>query len=91
MNRQELVARLAEQTGMTKADCDRALAAVIDSVKEALARGEKVSLVGFGTFEVRTRAPRQGRNPQTREVIQIPGGKVPAFRPGAELKAAVAE
>lgn len=89
MNKQELVASIAEKTQLTKKDAEKALNAVIDSIKEALNQGDKVSLVGFGTFEVRTRAARSGRNPQTGATIKIPAGKVPAFRPGKELKESV--
>lgn len=86
MNKQELVASIAEKSGMTKKDSEKALNAFVDSVKAALSDGDKVALVGFGTFEVRSRKPRKGRNPQTKAVITIAGGKVPAFKPGKELK-----
>lgn len=86
MNKQELVASIAEKSGLTKKDSEKVLNAFVDSVKAALAGGEKVALVGFGTFEVRSRKPRKGRNPQTKAVITIPGGKTPAFKPGKELK-----
>lgn len=89
MNKQELVTSVAEKANLTKKDAELALNAVIDSIKEALNKGEKVSLVGFGTFEVRERAARSGRNPQTGAAIKIPAGKVPAFRPGKELKESV--
>lgn len=89
MNKQELVASVAEKTGLTKKDAEKAINAVVDSIKEALNQGDKVSLVGFGTFEVRDRAARSGRNPQTGDPIRIPAGKVPAFRPGKELKESV--
>lgn len=89
MNKQELVASVAEKAGLTKKDAEKALNAVVDSIKEALNQGDKVSLVGFGTFEVRDRAARSGRNPQTGAAIKIPAGKVPAFRPGKELKESV--
>lgn len=89
MNKQELVASVAEKAGLTKKDAEKALNAVVDSIKEALNKGDKVSLVGFGTFEVRDRAARSGRNPQTGAPIKIPAGKVPAFRPGKELKDSV--
>lgn len=89
MNKQDLVASVAEKSGLTKKDAEKALNAVVDSIKEALKKGDKVSLVGFGTFEVRTRAARSGRNPQTGDLIKIPAGKVPAFRPGKDLKESV--
>ncbi|MDB4894599.1 MAG: non-specific DNA-binding protein [Firmicutes bacterium] len=89
MNKQELVASVAEKANLTKKDAEKAINAVVDSIKTALNQGEKVSLVGFGTFEVRTRAARSGRNPQTGDTIKIPAGKVPAFRPGKELKDSV--
>ncbi|MDF2626777.1 MAG: non-specific DNA-binding protein [Symbiobacteriaceae bacterium] len=89
MNKQELVASVAEKSDLTKKDAEKAINAVIESIKTALNQGDKVSLVGFGTFEVRTRAARSGRNPQTGDTIKIPAGKVPAFRPGKELKESV--
>jgi len=89
LNKQELVASVAEKAQLTKKDAEKAINAVIDSIKAALNQGDKVSLVGFGTFEVRTRAARSGRNPQSGETIKIPAGKVPAFRPGKELKESV--
>lgn len=89
MNKQELVTSVAEKAGLTKKDAEKAINAVIDSIKGALNTGDKVSLVGFGTFEVRARAARSGRNPQTGDAIKIPAGKVPAFRPGKELKDSV--
>jgi len=89
LNKQELVAAIADKAQLTKKDAEKALNAVLDSIKEALTRGDKVSLVGFGTFEVRERKARAGRNPRTRETIQIPAAKVPAFRPGKDLKESV--
>ena len=89
MNKQELVASVAEKADLTKKDAEKAINAVIESIKVALNKGDKVSLVGFVTFEVRTRAARSGRNPQTGATIKIPAGKVPAFRPGKELKESV--
>ena len=87
MNKAELISQVAEKTGLTKKDCERAVNAVVEVIEEALARGEKVSLVGFGTFEVRDRRARTGRNPQTGQSIHIPASKVPTFRPGKSLKA----
>ncbi len=89
MNKVELVSALADRTGLTKRDADRVVDAFCDVIEEALARGDKVSLVGFGTFEVRERQPRMGRNPQTGEQLQIPAARVPAFRAGKALKETV--
>lgn len=89
MNKTELTAAVAAKTGLAKKDADAAVTAVLDAVKEALADGDKVSLVGFGTFSVKTRAARTGLNPQTKEAIAIPESKVPAFKAGAALKDAV--
>lgn len=89
MNRQELIEALTTKTGSTKADADRNIAAIIDIVSGALKKGDNVALVGFGTFEVRKRAARAGRNPATGEAIKIKASKVPAFKAGATLKSAV--
>ncbi len=89
MNKSELVAAIAEKSELTKKDAEKALNAFIESVTEALADGERVQLVGFGTFEVRQRAERKGRNPQTREEIIIPASKAPVFRAGKGLKDSV--
>jgi len=89
MTKTDLVNSVAAKTSMTKADSDRAINALLDSVRSALAKGEKVTLTGFGTFEVRKRAARTGRNPRTGEVISIPATKTPAFRAGKGLKDAV--
>lgn len=89
MNKTELTAAVAAKTGLAKKDADAAVSAVLDAVKEALADGDKVSLVGFGTFSVKTRAARTGLNPQTKETIEIPESKVPAFKAGSALKDAV--
>ncbi len=86
MNKTELVEMVAAKSGMTKKDSDNALAAVLDGIADALAKGEKVQLVGFGTFEVRERKAREGRNPSTGEAIKIAAQKVPAFKPGKALK-----
>lgn len=90
MNKTELVNVVAEKAELTKKDAERAINAVFAAVEEALAEGDKVQLVGFGTFEVRDRAGRTGRNPKTGEEIMIPPSKVPAFKPGKGLKEAVA-
>lgn len=86
MNKNDLIASVAEQANLTKKDSERAVNAVVDTIQQALSRGDKVSLVGFGTFEVRTRKPRTGRNPQTGKSISIPASKVPAFKAGKTLK-----
>ncbi|MDI6861706.1 MAG: HU family DNA-binding protein [Caldisericia bacterium] len=89
MTKPEIVSAIAEKAGVTKKVAAATLEAFIETVMDALKKGEKVALVGFGTFEVRERKPRKGINPQTRKPIQIPAKKVPAFRPGKELKAIV--
>ena len=89
MNRQELIAALADKTGSSKADADRSITALIDIVTTSLKKGDNVQLVGFGTFEVRKRAARNGRNPATGAAIKIKASKQPAFKAGAGLKAAV--
>ena len=89
MNNTELEAAVAAKAELSKKDAEAAVKAVIDSVTEALADGDKVALVGFGTFEVKTRAARTGKNPRTGEAISIPASKVPSFKAGAALKNAV--
>lgn len=89
MNKTELVAAIAEKAEISKKDADKALAAFIETVTDALKAGDKIQLVGFGTFEVRERPERTGRNPQTKETITIAASKVPAFKAGAALKNAV--
>ena len=89
MTKIELVNAVAEKTGLSKKDSERAVAAVVASVSESLAKGEKISLVGFGTFEVKERAARSGINPRTKESITIPASKTPVFKPGKALKDAV--
>ncbi len=87
MNKSELVASIAEKSNLTKKDAELALNSFIASVEEALEKGEKVQLVGFGTFEVRQRKAREGRNPRNpEEVIKIPASKAPVFRAGKALK-----
>ncbi len=86
MNKTELVDKIAEKSGLTKKDSEKALSAIINSVEEALINNDKVQLVGFGSFEVKQRAARKGRNPQTMEEIDIPESKVPAFKAGKDLK-----
>ena len=87
MNKAELITSMAEKSQLTKKDAEAALKAFIDSVQQALENGEKVQLVGFGTFETRERAARQGRNPRNpEEVIEIPASKAPVFKAGKGLK-----
>ena len=86
MNKAELITSMAEKSQLTKKDAEIALKAFIDSVQEALEGGDKVQLVGFGSFEVRKRAARKGRNPQTKEEIKIPASKAPVFKAGKALK-----
>ena len=89
MNRKELIDALSTQTESTKADAERTVAALIDIISGTLKKGDSLSLVGFGTFEVRKRAARIGRNPKTGEELKIKAAKVPAFKAGATLKALV--
>ncbi len=91
MNKTELIAAVAESTGLTKKDTERVLNAAIDTVTAALVKGEKVQLSGFGVFEVRERGARVGRNPHTREAVQIPATRVPAFKASKSLKENVAK
>ncbi|MGN1012620.1 MAG: HU family DNA-binding protein [Clostridia bacterium] len=86
MNKAELIAKIAEESKLTKKAAETALDAFVTSVEEALKNGEKVQLVGFGTFEVRERAARKGRNPQTKAEIKIPASKAPVFKAGKALK-----
>lgn len=86
MNKSELIAAIAAKTGETKKDAEATLNAFIDVVTSALVKGDKVQLVGFGSFEVRKRAARKGRNPQTKEEIKIPASKAPVFKAGKALK-----
>ena len=86
MNKTELVAAMAEQTNLSKKDAEAALKAFVDVVSEELKKGEKVQLVGFGTFEVSERAAREGRNPQTGETMEIKASKTPKFKAGKALR-----
>jgi len=86
VNKAELISVMAEKSGLTKKDTEKALNSFIEAVEEALVNGDKVQLVGFGTFEVRERSARKGRNPQTGEEIDIPAASVPAFKAGKALK-----
>jgi len=89
MNKAELIQAVAAKSGLAKKDAEAAVAAVIDSITEAMKAGEKVALVGFGTFAVKARAARTGKNPQTGETIEIAACKVPAFAAGKALKDAI--
>jgi len=86
MNKAELVAAVAAKTGDTKKAAEASVDAVVAVIKESLVKGDKVQLVGFGSFEVRKRAARKGRNPQTKEEIKIPASKAPVFKAGKQLK-----
>lgn len=86
MNKAELINAVAQQSGLTKKDSEAAIDALVSVVEEALAKEEKVVLVGFGTFETKNRAARKGRNPQTRETITIPATKAPVFKAGKSLR-----
>ena len=91
MNKTELIAIAAESTGMTKKDTERVLNAAIDAITASLVQGEKVQLSGFGTFESKTREARIGRNPHTKEAIDIPATRVPVFKPSKALKDNIAK
>jgi len=89
MNKTELIAAVAEKTALTKAASGKAVDAIVEAITEELKKGEKVTLIGFGTFETRSRAARTGRNPQTGKEIKIKASKAPAFKAGKALKEAV--
>lgn len=91
MNKTELIAAAAEKAGLSKKDTETVVNATIDVIAGALADGDKVQLVGFGAFEVKSRAERTGRNPKTKEEIKIPASKVPVFKPGKALKDTVSK
>ena len=91
MNKTELVAAIAEKAGISKKDADKALAAFLETVTDEMKKGEKIQLVGFGTFEVRERAERTGINPQTTQTIKIAASKNPVFKAGKALKDAVSK
>jgi DNA-binding protein HU-beta len=91
MTKSDLIAAVATKIGSSKKDSEKAVTAVLDSITEALANGEAVQLVGFGTFEVRERAAKDGINPLTKEKMSIPAKKVPAFKAGKALKDVVAK
>ena len=86
MNKAELIAAVAEKAELTKKDAEKAVNAFVETVEGALKKDDKVQMVGFGSFEVRKRAARKGRNPQTKEEITIPASKVPVFKAGKALK-----
>ncbi len=90
MNKEELVAAVANKTKQSKKQTEAGIQATIEAISEALAKGEKVTLVGFGTFQVKERAAREGRNPRTGAVLKIPAKKSPSFTPGKGLKETVA-
>lgn len=91
MTKTDLVAQVAEKVTLKKKDVEKAVNAVFASIQEALAKGEKAQFIGFGTFEVKQRKARKGRNPQTGKVIEIPAAKVPVFKAGKALKDNVAK
>ncbi len=91
MNKADLIAITSEKTGLSKKDTETVISAALDVITEALTEMEKVQLVGFGAFEVKSRAARLGRNPKTKEPIEIPASKVPVFKAGKALKDAVAK
>lgn len=91
MNKTELIAIAAENAGLTKKDTERVLNAAIDTITLALVRGEKVQLSGFGSFEVKTREARIGRNPHTKEAVEIPATRVPSFKASKALKDIIAK
>ena len=91
MNKAELINAVAEKADLSKKDTEQAINAAIEVITKALKKGDKVQLVGFGSFEVKKRAARTGRNPQTKEEIKIPASKIPVFKAGKALKDAVAK
>jgi DNA-binding protein HU-beta len=91
MNKTELIAAVAAKTGLTKKDAEKVVNATIDTITESLVKGDKVNVSGFGIFEVKAREARVGRNPRTKETIQIPATKLPAFKASKTLKDAVAK
>jgi DNA-binding protein HU-beta len=91
MNKTDLINKIAINSGLSKKDSEKALVATIDAITDALAEGDKVQIVGFGIFDVKSRAARIGRNPKTKEKIDIPPTKVPQFKPGKQLKDVIAK
>ena len=90
MNKVELIAQIAEKSGLSKKDAEKALAATLEVITDAISGGDKIQLVGFGSFETKEREARTGRNPRTKETIEIPATLVPVFKAGRALKYAVA-
>ena len=91
MNKAELISTVAEKAGLSKKDSEKIVTATFEAITEALEAGEKVQLVGFGVFDVKAREARVGRNPKTKETIEIPASRVPQFKAGKALKDAVAK
>jgi DNA-binding protein HU-beta len=91
MNKTELIGKVAEATGKSRKDCEIVIETTLDGIAESLAAGEKVQLVGFGIFDVKDRAPRIGRNPKTKEAINIPATRVPQFKAGKALRDTIAK
>ena len=91
MNKTELIAAVAAKTGLTKKDAERVINATVESITESLVKGDKVQVSGFGIFEVKTREARVGRNPRTKETIQIPATRLPAFKASKTLKDTIAK
>ena len=91
MNKTELIAAVSEKTGVSKKDCEKTISAMLDQVAESLAQGVKVQIVGFGSFEVKERQARTGRNPKTGEAVEIAASKAPVFKAGKALKDTVAK
>lgn len=89
MNKSELVSAVSEKTGLSKKDCEKAMSAAFDAITASLAAGERVQLVGFGVFDVKERAARIGRNPRTKETIEIAASRAPVFKAGKALKDAI--
>ena len=89
MNKSELVSAVSEKTGLSKKDCEKAMSAAFDTITASLAAGERVQLVGFGVFDVKERAARIGRNPRTKETIEIAASRAPVFKAGKALKDAI--
>ena len=90
MNKRDLVAAMAEKSNLSRKSCEAALDSFVAAVEDALKSGDKVHMVGFGTFEVKERAARMGRNPRTKDTVEIPASRQPAFRPGKTLKENIA-
>lgn len=91
MNKTELIAEIAGKSGLSKKDAEKALTAVVDTITDVIVKGDKVQLVGFGSFETKCREARMGRNPKTKEAIEIPATRVPVFKAGKALKDVVAK